>query len=47
MRVELERRDPRPDFDAEFRERFYTLLQWRRDVSGSSASHCQRARTIG
>ena len=32
MGVELERCDPRPDFDAEFRERFYTLLQWRRDV---------------
>jgi 5,6-dimethylbenzimidazole synthase len=32
MGVELERRDPRPDFDAEFRERFYALLQWRRDV---------------
>jgi 5,6-dimethylbenzimidazole synthase len=32
MEAELKRRDPRPDFDAEFRERFYTLLQWRRDV---------------
>lgn len=32
MGVELERCDRRPDFDAEFRERFYTLLQWRRDV---------------
>ncbi|MGD0531160.1 MAG: 5,6-dimethylbenzimidazole synthase [Methyloceanibacter sp.] len=32
MGAELEQRNRRPDFDADFRESLHALLQWRRDV---------------
>jgi 5,6-dimethylbenzimidazole synthase len=32
MGAELELREDRPDFDAEFRDQLHALLAWRRDV---------------